>query len=219
MTEKAPARGHNRMVLLLIAGIPVTMVLAATWLWFFVASGELDLVDALGTANRGSLVQPPRQIDDTQILDQEGAPLRYRDLEPRWAMVTVAAEHCDAACEGALYLTRQVHVALGKDFNRIRRLLVSERPLPGIPLQVDALSDGSAAPGDLAALLAGEHDGVRALRLSAGGVDRLFGEVRQDNSTWYLVDPAGWIMMSYNSGTGYKDVIADMKFLLKNSGG
>jgi hypothetical protein len=27
----------NRMMLLLIAGIPVTMILAASWLWYFVA--------------------------------------------------------------------------------------------------------------------------------------------------------------------------------------
>ena len=32
-------------------------------------------------------------------------------------------------------------------------------------------------------------------------------------------DPAGWIMMAYNSGDSYKDVIADLKFLLKNSRG
>ena len=38
-------------------------------------------------------------------------------------------------------------------------------------------------------------------------------------STWYLVDPAGWIMMSYNSEVSYKDVISDLKLLLKNSGG
>jgi len=45
----------------------------------------------------------------------------------------------------------------------------------------------------------------------------LFVEYTQDSSTWYLVDPAGWIMMSYNSGMSYKDVMADLKFLLKNS--
>ena len=45
----------------------------------------------------------------------------------------------------------------------------------------------------------------------------LFEEYRVDRSTWYLVDPAGWIMMSYNGEVSYKDVMADLKFLLKNS--
>ena len=57
---------RNRMVLLSIAGIPVTVILVATWLWYFVERGDLDLVGMLGTANRGTLVQPPRQLDDTR---------------------------------------------------------------------------------------------------------------------------------------------------------
>jgi hypothetical protein len=47
----------------------------------------------------------------------------------------------------------------------------------------------------------------------------LFPEYGADSSIWYLVDPAGWIMMSYNDQIPYKDVIADLKFLLKNFGG
>ncbi|MFT4825767.1 MAG: hypothetical protein ACI9J0_003701, partial [Cryomorphaceae bacterium] len=31
--------------------------------------------------------------------------------------------------------------------------------------------------------------------------------------------PAGWIMMSYDGKVGYKGVISDLKFLLKNSSG
>ena len=49
-------------------------------------------------------------------------------------------------------------------------------------------------------------------------MDKLFSEYRGQPSSWYLVDPAGWIMMSYNEDISYKDVIADLKFLLKNSG-
>ena len=38
-------------------------------------------------------------------------------------------------------------------------------------------------------------------------------------NAWYLVDPSGWVMMRYASEVNYKDVIGDLKFLLKNSGG
>ncbi len=60
---------------------------------------------------------------------------------------------------------------------------------------------------------------MQALTLSAAGYAALFPEHTADPSTWYLVDPAGWVMMSYNKEVPYKDVIADLKFLLKNSGG
>ena len=37
-------------------------------------------------------------------------------------------------------------------------------------------------------------------------------------NSWYLVDPSGWVMMRYSTEVNYKDVIGDLKFLLKNSG-
>ena len=62
MTLEVQRPGQGRIVLLLIAGIPLTMILAASWLWYFVANGDLDLVAALGTANNGELVTPPRDL-------------------------------------------------------------------------------------------------------------------------------------------------------------
>ena len=125
MTDNNPAT-NNRMVLLLIGGIPLTMILAATWLWYFVARGDLDLVGMVGTANRGALVQPPRQLDDQTLRDESGLNIKFADLEPRWAMVIPAAGgRCDEACENTLYVTRQIHLAMGKEYNRLRRLYVS----------------------------------------------------------------------------------------------
>jgi len=33
------------------------------------------------------------------------------------------------------------------------------------------------------------------------------------------LEPAGWVMMHFGDDLDYKAVIADLKFLLKNSGG
>ena len=210
----------NRMVLLLIAGIPVTMILSATWLWYFVVRGDLDLVGTLGTANRGTLIQPPRQLDDVSLVDQHGLPFLYRDMEPKWALlVSSASGECDSACESKLYLTRQIHVALGKEFNRVRRLYISDSPAADTDLAVAALSDDHPLPVDFSSYLASEHRGLRALETGPRELDTLFPEAKADPSTWYLVDPAGWVMMTYNADTSYKDVISDLKFLLKNSGG
>jgi hypothetical protein len=208
----------NRMVLLLIAGIPVTMILAATWLWWFVVRGDLDLVGMIGTANRGTLVQPPRKLDEVELADGSGHDFSYADLEPRWTMLVPAAGGvCDRQCESSLYLTRQIHVAMGKEFNRMRRVYANESPVGETELAVDTLSDDRPAPASLAALLETEHRGLKALTLGPGAYSALFAEHREDPATWYLVDPAGWIMMSYNDAVPYKDVIADLKFLLKNS--
>jgi hypothetical protein len=218
----ANATTHSRMVLLLIGGIPVTMILAATWLWYFVAHGDIDLVGTLGTANRGTLVQPPRQLDDQALYDESGRRARFAGLEPRWAMVLPGSGgRCDADCEKSLYVTRQIHTAMGKEFNRLRRLYLSADNTANTQLAVRQLSDAHAAPGagEFAHYLASEHKDLQALTLSADSFAKLFPEHTADPTTWYLVDPAGWVMMSYNKEIPYKDVIADLKFLLKNSGG
>ena len=217
--EKMDKQTNNRMVLLLVAGIPVTMILGATWLWFFVVSGDLDLVGSIGTANRGVLVQPPRQIDEATLLAPDGAVFIYADAEPHWTMVvTAAGGRCDTICENTLYITRQIHVAMGKDFNRLRRVYASETSPQDTLLIPQELSDKHPAPASFEQFLAQEHRGLRPLVLAPGGFDQLFAEAAADTGTWYLVDPAGWIMMSYNKDQTYKDVITDLKFLLKNSG-
>ncbi len=212
-TEDVPIN-RNRMVLLLIAGIPVTMILAASWLWYFVVRGDLDLVGSLGTANRGSLLQPPRQLDDSALLDEDGYAFKYRDLEPKWTMlVPSSGASCGVECERSLYLTRQIHVAMGKDFPRLRRLYVGDARVGDTPVSGENGMDRAM----LDELLATEHRGVRTAVATASVQQALFSEYQDDRSTWYLVDPAGWVMMSYNGEIDYKDVISDLKFLLKNS--
>ncbi|PLW70856.1 hypothetical protein [Pseudohalioglobus lutimaris] len=216
--ENAKQARNNRLVLLTIAGIPLTMILAATWLWYFVINGELDLVGAIGTANSGQLVQPPRQLDDVAMTEDTGAAIRYQDLPRKWwLLIANEGPVCDQACEHNLYLTRQIHVAMGKGFNRIGRLYLSETVAGDTQLGVTELSDQLPAPPSFEDLLATEHRGTIALALAEGSYRSLFPEELTNDSTWYLVDPAGWVMMSYNDGIHYKDVISDLKFLLKNS--
>jgi hypothetical protein len=208
----------NRMVLLLIAGIPLTVILAATWLWYFVINGDLDLVGMLGTANRGTLVQPPRQLDERELKDASGASFKYEDLEPRWTMlVPGTGENCDETCEHSLYMTRQIHVAMGEGYGRLQRMYISDRSVADTELRVPQLSDHRPAPPDFAQYLAAEHRGLKTLTVPSGDYVQLFAEHGEDPATWYLVDPQGWIMMSYNDKVSYKDVISDLKFLLKNS--
>ncbi len=221
MTNTNSATG-GRVILLLIGGIPVTMILAATWLWCFVVRGDLDLVGMIGTANRGTLVQPPRQLDDSDLRDGSGKSVKLAGPDARWVMVIPATGgHCDMACEQRLYETRQIHLAMGKDFNHLRRLYISDHGAAATQLAVQTLSDGrpATAVGDFTAYLASEHNDLQAVTLSAEDYRALFPEQANDASTWYLADPAGWVMMTYNEDVPYKDVISDLKFLIKNFGG
>lgn len=209
---------NNRLIVLLIAGIPVTMILAATWLWFFVVRGELDLIGTLGTANRGELVQPPRQFAEAGLELADGKAFEFAELEPKWSFVIPnKGDTCAKECESLLYTARQIHMAMGKELGRIQRFYVATERPGDTELRVSVLSDNHPLPAGFADYLTQEHIGLQALHASPAVFEQLFSEHLAAPDTWYLVDPAGWIMMSYDDSVPYKDVIADLKFLLKNS--
>jgi len=214
--NKGQTKG-NRIIFLSIVGIPVTIVLAATWLWYFVAKGDLDLVAILGTVNHGTLIQPPRLLDDGHLEQRDGAVMAFAELAPQWTFLIPGGASCDTQCEQLLYLTRQIHQAMGKEISRIRRFYVSDTHPARTQFEVAELSDQRPTPDNFSDYLASEQRGLKAFTVSGESREKLFSEYIHDPSTWYLVDPAGWIMMYYNSAVPYKDVIADLKFLLKNS--
>jgi hypothetical protein len=211
---------RNRAVLLLIAGIPVIVILAASWLWYFVVRGDLDLVGTLGTANNGNLLRPPRAAAALELRYQAGGRFDLAAGAPKWTLlVPVAGAVCDEACERRLYLTRQIHVAMGKAFNRLQRAFVGEQLVADTALAVATLSDGRPAPASFRDYLQREQVGLLTLRAGGAALDDTFPELAGAPDSWYLVDPAGWIMMAYDDSVDYKDVMADLKFLLKNSNG
>lgn len=237
MTQHTDQRG-GRAILLLIAGLPVTMILAATWLWYFVERGDIDIVGALGTANSGEILSNPVNIRGRSFTASDGSETSLDALEPKWTfMVVNSGETCDASCSELLYLTRQIRIAIGRDFHRIQRVMMVDVPADTIRIQastdtegvqerieggavIEAIDSAStiAAAGETPLLEAieSEHPDVSVWQ---AGAEPVVPERHVVDSAWYLVDPSGWVMMRYASEVNYKDVIGDLKFLLKNSGG
>lgn len=237
MTQHTDQRG-GRAILLLIAGLPVTMILAATWLWYFVERGDIDIVGALGTANSGEILSNPVNIRSRSFTASDGSETSLDTLEPKWTfMVVNSGETCDATCSELLYLTRQIRIAIGRDFHRIQRVMMVDVPADTIRIQASTDTEGVqerieggvanvamdnastiAAAGETPLLEAieSEHPDVSVWQ---AGAEPVVPERHVADSAWYLVDPSGWVMMRYASEVNYKDVIGDLKFLLKNSGG
>ena len=237
MTQHTDQRG-GRAILLLIAGLPVTMILAATWLWYFVERGDIDIVGALGTANSGEILSNPANIRSRSFTASDGSETSLDALEPKWTfMVVNSGEICDATCSELLYLTRQIRIAIGRDFHRIQRVMMVDLPADTIRIQTSTGAEGAqerieggavteaidnastiAAAGETPLLdaIESEHPDVSVWQ---AGSEPVVPERHAADSAWYLVDPSGWVMMRYSSEVNYKDVIGDLKFLLKNSGG
>ena len=202
MTETA---GNNRLILLLIGGLPLIVILLASWLWFYVVSGKIDLVGMLGTANHGDLISPPLPLQDVALNNSAGLKVElFAPGNELWRILLPGSASCDENCAGQLYHTRQIRTAMGKYRKRIERIyLTRER----------------AATRTFPGKLRSEHPGLKVLYtpVPAGLWNSL--ESVAGPHAYFLVDPRGWIMMSYHADTAGKDVMADLKFLLKNSSG
>ena len=207
VTQNNDQRG-GRTILLLIAGLPVTMILAATWLWYFVEQGDIDIVGALGTANSGDLLAQPVNINTLPFTAAVGTPTSLESQESKWTfMVLNNGDACDETCSELLYLTRQIRIAIGRDFQRIQRLIVVDQPAATVAMQSGSL---------LLDAVAEEHPDLRVWQR---GIEPVVPARHVSDNAWYLVDPSGWVMMRYSADVNYRDVIGDLKFLLKNSGG
>jgi hypothetical protein len=201
------ANNNNRRVLLLIAGLPLLIILGATWLWRAVDSGQLDLLSLLGTANRGTLLQPPRPLQDQVLSDISGERVVIEPgAEGLWSILIPGSGHCDSSCEDTLYYTRQIRTAMGKYMGRIQRLY---------------LVPGASGDGGLSTTQRAEHPELKVLYTPATAYRALFDarSAAEAEPAYYIVDPQGWVMMYYTADADYRDVMADLKFLLKNSGG
>jgi hypothetical protein len=141
----------------------------------------------------------------------------WEDLPAKWRLLVVQrGDICGDTCQQQLYQTRQIHLALGKDFNRVGRVVLGHVRTASVTVPAD-LEDGEAS---LALLdwLGQEHVGVTPLTLPAAQLNALVPESVDQAEHWYVVDPAGWIMMRISDDLYYKDVISDLRFLLKHSG-
>jgi hypothetical protein len=198
---------RNRMKLLMIAGLPLTVILLATWLWIYVVDGEIDIVQLMGTANRGQLITPPLPLHEQTLYNASGVLVEpFTAGVPTWRILVPSTGACLQQCQQVLYYTRQIHTAMGKYKNRIERLYLAADAAETQGISVD---------------LAQQHPNLQVLYNARPAelnlpVDSVPGG---PIPVYYLVDPQGWIMMYYAADADGKDVMADLKFLLKNSNG
>lgn len=157
-------------------------------------------------ANHGRLISPPQPLLGVQLQDLQGRPLGGDALQGRWSLVYPGQPTCDAACENLLYQTRQVRTALGKDTERVQRIYLL-----------------ASAPHDPARLeaLRGLHPDLLLAVLASPAIVAQFPEA-DAASLWsgqrlYVVDPLGNLMMRYRATQDPKDILADLKRLLRLS--
>ncbi|WP_435103000.1 hypothetical protein [Arhodomonas sp. AD133] len=154
-----------------------------------------------GTINHGELIEPPVRQDTEGWRVRDGVALTPAWFRGHWSWLVPVAGDCGKACAALLDELRRVRLALDKDADRIRVVLLQPRYAspPAPPARFPALELVTAPPGALA--------GVANAAASAGETE---GELPV-----VVVDYLGFRMMAYPSPVDGSAVLDDMERLLK----
>ena len=194
MSPEAPAPARGRLGMIALWGIPL-ILMAAAWLVYTTGVGLPS-----GTSNRGLLVQPAVALAEL---------LPPQEERHRWTLLIRGGRECNVQCQEHLYITRQAHIALGRQGWKVRRVYLHE---------------GTAAPEELVAFFAREHPQMAVHPIVPGVFSgRLMKAAEPPKlnnlDAFYLVDPQGFLMMAYDIRHGGGDLLKDLQFLLRLGGG
>lgn len=157
--------------------------LIGAWLFF-------NHVRLMATVNHGILIQPPFSVSQLNLQYEKLADRKpsEKDFRGHWVLVYSPILPCLSDCQWDLYKIRQVRTALGKDQNRIMRLVVThtsekrekfkellEKSYPGTYLATGFQLPTQLIPGSL-----------------------------------YIADPLGNIMMVYRSNFNAENLLKDL---------
>jgi hypothetical protein len=145
----------------------------------------------------GILLQQPRTLPAGTILLPEGG---NADFAGKWSLIYVGRGECDDACREALYHTRQVRRALGREMGRVQRFFVA--------------TAGAPNPGFVAA----DHPGLLVIPEGLASRDAVLatlGEFAEGDV--FLADPLRNVVLRFPAGTTMKDMHEDLDLLLKAS--
>jgi hypothetical protein len=90
-------------------------------LWLAVQRGQVDLLALLGTRNQGLLLSPALNVKNLPMLDAEGQPWFISD-QYDWYLLVRHSGDCDQACIERNRLSHNIHLALGREFNRVQAI-------------------------------------------------------------------------------------------------
>lgn len=181
---------RGRLQLVLLAAVFFGPILIA-WL-LYDPSGNTPTGET--TAN-GELLTPVPLVPDANLrVAREDQDSPYPG---RWTLVHTGADACAASCRQALYETRQVRKALGKEDRRVQRILFLDSTAPLDP----------AVTAEHPGLLVFAADGALAQEFLAAATPDNAGDV-------YLIDPLGNLIMRFPADLSMKGIHRDLKKLL-----
>jgi cytochrome oxidase Cu insertion factor (SCO1/SenC/PrrC family) len=151
----------------------------------------------IGHTNHGTLIEPARTLQRVALPRPDGTASADL-LIGKWSLLYIGDGACDEACHRALYYMHQTQLSLGNLIPRTQRVWLAS----------DHCCDLSAdTEKDPPLLSVNAHSEAGAALLAQF-------PAAQRESTIFIVDPRGNLMMRYDSGADPKGLREDLKKLL-----
>ncbi|HWT67782.1 MAG TPA: hypothetical protein VN214_01575 [Pseudomonas sp.] len=130
---------------------------------------------------------------------QSRADLGVQADEQRWQLLVTAPQECAVDCQQLVYLARQIQIGLGKDASRASHAIATAQPLSG----------------DYEAKLSREYPQLQRYPLDLNA----FRKTSTDQTLPHLwiIDPHGNLVLRYDPSVKGKDLLNDLRHLLKLS--
>ena len=187
-------RSRPLWIPLLIAALFLGPLSLATYLYY-----GTDGWRPAAKSHHGDLIQPARPLPP---LPSAGSAL----FNGKWTLLYIGQGDCPARCEEALHDMRQIRLALGKDRERMQRVMLYAPPAA----RMGAVRDEHNA---LIVNAVDESRDAEFLRaFPAHREQTLFTAGRI-----YIVDPLGNLVLSYAEDANPSGLLEDVKRLLKLS--
>ncbi|MBZ9784783.1 hypothetical protein K9857_24890 [Pseudomonas sp. REP124] len=130
---------------------------------------------------------------------QSRADLGVQADEQRWQLLVTAPQTCAVDCQQLVYLARQIQIGLGKDASRASHGLATAQPLNG----------------DYDAKLTREYPQLQRYSLDLGAFRKTSAD--QAVPQLWIIDPHGNLVLRYGPSVKGKDLLNDLRHLLKLS--
>ncbi|ROO11295.1 hypothetical protein BK673_07520 [Pseudomonas fluorescens] len=130
---------------------------------------------------------------------QTRADLGVQADEERWQILVTAPKDCAVDCQQLVYLARQIQIGLGRDAGRASHALAAAQPVSA----------------DYDAKLTREYPQLQRYPLDATTFSKTTGD-KATPQLW-IIDPHGNLVLRYEPNVKGKDLLNDLRHLLKLS--
>ena len=153
-----------------------------------------------GSSSKGALITPARPLVTAGLRLPDGTAAGADVLLGKWSIVYVGDGTCSENCRASLVYARQSRLSLNNEMSRVQIVMLASEHCcePAIEQHVPGIRMFDASSEEAAALLAQFPDEQRSRSL-------------------FIVDPLGNLMMRHEAAGTSKDLLADLKKLLKLS--